>query len=82
MKLSVALFAIATVMLLVGLGIRMHADWKFTDKMYYHSVNSTLYEFDEVFAERELGDTIQRVAMLAGGAGGVWFVFVKLRRGP
>jgi hypothetical protein len=37
----------------------MRADWKYTNKMYYHTVALTLYEFEDVFAERKIGDTVQ-----------------------
>lgn len=80
MKYPVTLFVVATVMLLVGVGIRMHADWKYTNKMYYHTVDSTLYEFEEVFAERKIGDTVQFWSVVAGVAGGFWFVVVKITR--
>jgi hypothetical protein len=80
MKYPITLLAIATVMLLVGVGIRMHADWKYTNKMYYHTVASTLYEFDEVFSERKIGDNLQFWSIVAGVGGGVWFVVVKISR--
>ena len=80
MKWPVTLFVVATVMLLVGVGIRMHADWKYTNKLYYHTVDSTLYEWADVFAERKIGDTLQFWSVVVGGAGGVWFVAVKISR--
>ncbi len=40
MKYPVTLLVLAAVMLLVGIGIRMHADWKYTNKMFYHTVQS------------------------------------------
>jgi len=80
MKYPVTLLVVATVMLLVGVGIRMHADWKYTNKMYYHTVDSTLYEFEDVFAERKIGDTIQFWSVVACVAGGFWFVVVKISR--
>lgn len=80
MKYPITLFVVATVMLLVGVGIRMHADWKYTNKMFYHTVDSTLYEFEDVFAERKIGDTVQFWSVVAGVAGGFWFVVVKIRR--
>jgi hypothetical protein len=80
MKYPITLMVVATVMLLVGLGIRMHADWKYTNKMYYHTTESTLYEFDEVFAERKIGDTVQFLSVIAGSAGGLWFVVVAISR--
>jgi hypothetical protein len=80
MKYPITLLVVATVMLLVGVGIRMHADWKYTNKMYYHTVDSTLYEFEDVFAERKIGDTVQFWSVAAGVAGGFWFVVVKISR--
>ncbi len=80
MKYPITLLVVATVMLLVGVGIRMHADWKYTNKMYYHTAASTLYEFEDVFAERKIGDTVQFWSVVAGVAGGFWFVVVKISR--
>ena len=80
MKYPITLLAVAAVMLLVGLGIHMHAEWKFTNKMFYHTVASGLYEFDEVFAERKIGDTFQLLAIILGSAEGLWFVVVKISR--
>ncbi|MGH7937077.1 MAG: hypothetical protein ACRD5Z_18900 [Bryobacteraceae bacterium] len=80
MKYPITLLVVATVMLLVGVGIRMHADWKYTNKMYYHTVDSTLYEFEDVFAERKIGDAVQFWSVVAGVAGGFWFVVVKISR--
>ena len=80
MKYPIILVAVAAVMLLVGFGIRVHADWKYTNKMYYHTVASGLYEFHDVFAERKIGDTIQVVAIILGSAGGLWFVVVAINR--
>ena len=80
MKYPITLVVVAVVMLLVGLGIRMHADWKYTNKMYYHTTESALYEFNEVFAERKIGDTIQFLSVIAGSAGGLWFVIVAISR--
>jgi hypothetical protein len=80
MKYSITLLVVATVMLLVGVGIRMHADGKYMDKMFYHTVASTLYEFEDVFAERKIGNTIQFWSVVAGVAGGFWFVVVKISR--
>jgi len=80
MKYPITLLVVATVMLLVGVGIRTHADWKYTNKMYYHTVDSTLYEFEDVFAERKIGDTVQFWSVVAGVAGGFWFVVVKISR--
>ena len=54
---------VATVMLLVGVGIRMHADGKYMNKMYYHTIDSGLYKFADVFAERKIGDTIQLLSV-------------------
>ena len=67
-------------MLLVGVGIRMHADWKYTNKLFYHTVASGLYQFDEVFAERKIGDTVQLLSLITGVAGGLWLVVVKIRQ--
>jgi hypothetical protein len=78
MKYPITSLVVATVMLLVGVGIRMHADWKYTNKMYYHTVDSTLYEFDAVFAERKIGDTLQFWSVVTGVAGGFWVVVVKI----
>ena len=47
MKYPVTLIVVATVMLLVGVGIRMHADSKYMNKMYYHTIESGLYGFGE-----------------------------------
>jgi hypothetical protein len=80
MKYPITLLAAATVMLLVGVGIRMHAEWRYTNKMFYHTVGATLYEFEDVFAERKMGDTFQFWSVAAGVAGGVWFVVVKIGR--
>jgi hypothetical protein len=80
MKYPVTLLGLATVMLLVGLGIRMHADWRYRDKMFYHTIESGLYRFDDVFAERKMGDTIQLGSVITGVAGGVWFVVLAIRR--
>lgn len=78
MKYPVTMLAVAAVMLLVGLGIHMHAEWKYTDKMYYHTVASGLYAFEDVFAERKLGDTVQVVSIIVGVAAGVWLIGMKL----
>ena len=80
MKYPITLMIVAAVMLLMGVGIRMHADWKYTNKMFYHTVASGLYEFDEVFAERKIGDTLEVFAIILGSAGGLWFVVVAIRR--
>ena len=80
MKYPITLLAVAAVMLLVGLGIRMHADWKYTNKMFYHTAASELYEFHDVFAERKIGDSVQFWSVVAGVAGGFWFVVVKISR--
>ncbi len=80
MKYPITLLVVATVMLLVGVGIHMHADWRYTNKMFYHTADSTLYEFDEVFAERKIGDAVQFWSVVAGVAGGVWFAIVKISR--
>ena len=78
MKYPITLLVVATVMLLVGVGIRMHSDLKYTNKMFYHTVDSTLYEFEDVFAERKIGDSVQFWSVVAGAAGGFWFVIVKI----
>ena len=80
MKYPITLLAVAAVMLLVGLGIRMHADGKYMDKMYYHTVASGLYQFHDVFAERKIGDTLQLLGVILGSAGGLWFVVVAISR--
>ncbi len=80
MKYPITLVAVAVVMLLAGLGIRVHADWRYTNKMFYHTVESGLYEFHDVFAERKIGDTLQLVAIILGSAGGLWFVVVAINR--
>ncbi len=80
MKYPAILIAVATVMLLVGVGIRMHADGKYMNKMYYHTIDSGLYKFADVFAERKIGDTVQLVSVIAGVAGGFWFVVVAIKR--
>ena len=81
MKYPIILLVAATVMLLVGLGIHVHANGKYMDKMYYHTIESELYTFDEVFGERKIGDTIQLWSVIAGGAGGLWFAVVAMKRG-
>jgi hypothetical protein len=80
MKYPITLLVLAAVMLLVGIGIRMHADWRYTNKMYYHTIESGLYEFEDVFAERKIGDTIQSLSLIAGVAGGLWLGIVAIRR--
>ena len=80
MKYPITLLVVATVMLLVGVGIRMHADWRYTNKMYYHTVASGLYEFDDVFAERKIGDTVQFLSVVASVGGAFWFAVVKISR--
>jgi hypothetical protein len=79
-KYPVILFAVAAMMLLVGVGIRMHADSKYMNKMYYHTIESGLYKFEDVFAERKIGDTVQVLSVITGVAGGLWFVFVAIKR--
>ena len=71
---------VAAVMLLVGFGIRTHAEGRYTDKMFYHTTESALYGFHEVFVERKIGDTIQFWSVMALSAGGLWFVIVAIRR--
>ena len=80
MKYPAILIVVAVVMLLVGVGIRMHADGKYMNKMYYHTIDSGLYKFADVFAERKIGDTVQLVSVIAGVAGGLWFVVVAIKR--
>ena len=71
---------IAAVMILVGLGIRMHADSKYTDKMYYHTPLSRLYTFDNVFAELKTGDAVMFLSIFVGSVGGLWFTIVAISR--
>ena len=71
---------IAAVMILVGLGIRMHGDSKYTDKMYYHTPLSGLYTFDDVFAELKTGDNLMFLSTIVGSAGGLWFTLVAISR--
>ena len=80
MKYPIILMGVAAVMILVGLGIRMHADSKYTDKMYYHTPLSGLYTFDDVFAELKTGDTVMFLSIVVGSAGGLWFTLVAISR--
>ena len=80
MKYPIILIGVAAVMILVGLGIRMHADSKYTNKMYYHTPLSQLYTFDDVFAELKTGDTVMFVSILVGFTGGLWFTLVAISR--
>ena len=80
MKYPITLLVVAAVMLLVGVGIRMHADWKYTNKMYYHTPDSRLYEFEDVFAEGKIGDTVQFLSVIAGVVGAFWLVVVAISR--
>jgi uncharacterized protein YneF (UPF0154 family) len=80
MKYPAALLLVAAVMLLVGVGIGMHAEWKYTNKMYYHTIDSGLYKFEDVFAERKIGHTVQVLSLIAGVAGGIWFVVVAIKK--
>ena len=80
MKYPVVLIVVAAITLLVGVGIRMHADSKYMNKMYYHTIDSGLYTFGVVFTERKIGDTAQVLSVIAGVAGGVWFVVVAIKR--
>lgn len=80
MKYPAILIVAATIMLLVGVGIRMHADSKYMDKMYYHTIDSGLYKFGDVFAERKIGDTVQVLSIITGVAGGLWFTIVAIKR--
>ena len=67
-------------MILVGLGIRMHADSRYTNKMYYHTPLSRLYTFDDVFAELKTGDNVIFLSTIVGSAGGLWFTLVAISR--
>lgn len=80
MKYPIILMGVAAVMILVGLGIRMHADSKYTNKMWYHTPDSRLYAFDDVFAELKTGDNVMFLSILVGSAGGLWFVIVAVSR--
>ncbi len=80
MKYPIILLVVATLLLLVGLGIRMHANGKYMDKMYYHTIDSGLYSFDDVFAEKKVGSTLQVWGVIAAVAGGLWFVVVAIKR--
>jgi len=80
MKYPVTLILVAAMILLVGVGIRMHADSKYMNKMYYHTIDSGLYTFRDVFVERKIGDTAQVLSVIAGVAGGLWFVVVAIKR--
>ena len=80
MKYPVILMGIAAVMILVGLGVRMHADSKYTDKIYYHTPLSRLYTLDDVFAELKTGDNVMFLAIIVGFAGGLWFTLVAISR--
>ena len=71
---------VAAAMLLVGVGIRVHAEGKYTDKMFYHTTESATYSFDEVFTERKIGSAVQLWSIIAGSTGCVWFVIVAIRR--
>lgn len=71
---------VAAVMILVGLGIRMHADSKYTDKMYYQTPLSRLYTFGDVFAELKTGDTVMFLSIIVCSAGGLWFTLVAISR--
>ena len=81
MKYPAVLLAIAAAMLLAGLGIHMHATGKYMDKMYYHTIDSGLYKFSDVFAERKMADTVQRLSLIAGVSGGIWFVVAAMKKG-
>ena len=71
---------IAAVMILVGLGIRMHADSKYTNKIYYHTPLSRLYTFDDVFAELKAGDTVMFLSIFVGSVAGLWFTLAAISR--
>jgi hypothetical protein len=80
MKYPVILVVAATILLLVGTGIRVHANSKYMDKMYYHTIAAGLYKFEDVFAERKVGNTLQVLSVIAGAAGALWFTAVAIRR--
>ena len=80
MKYSIILVIVAAVMLLVGIGIRVHAEGKYADKMFYHTTESATYSFNEVFTERKIGHTIQVWSIIAGSAGCIWFVILAIKR--
>jgi hypothetical protein len=80
MKYPVILIVGAVVMLVVGVGIRVHANSKYMNKMYYHTTDSGLYKFGDVFAERKIADTIEVCSVIAGLAGGLWFVVAAIKR--
>lgn len=80
MRYPLTLLAVAAVTLLTGLGIRMHADWRYTNKMYYHTAHSKTYDFEDVLAERNTGDTVQLLSLVAGVAGGIWLGVAKTAR--
>jgi uncharacterized protein YneF (UPF0154 family) len=80
MKYPVTLILVAGIMLLVGIGIRMHADSKYMNKMYYHTIDSGLYEFADVFAEQKIGNTVEVLSLITGVAGGLWFTLVAMKR--
>jgi hypothetical protein len=80
MKYPIILMGVAAVMILVGLGIRMDADSKFMNKMYYHTPLSLLYTFDAVFAEQKIGDDVMFLSIIVGSAGGLWFTLVAISR--
>lgn len=80
MKYPIILLAVAAIMLPVGLGIRMHSNWRYTNKLYYHTPASELYDFQDVFAERKTAETLMLLAIILGSAGGLWFVVVAISR--
>ena len=80
MKYPSILLAIAALLLLAGLGIRMHAEDRYTDKMYYHTVAAGLDQFHDIFAERKIGRIVQVAGVILGSAAGVWFVVVAINR--
>ena len=71
---------VSAVMIFVGLGIRMHSDSKYTNKMYYHTWQSKLYGFNDVFAEQKIGDNVMFWSILGITAGGLWFSIVAASR--
>ncbi len=80
MKYPIILIGIAAVMILVGLGIHMHANSKYMDKMYYRTPASQLYTFDDVFGELKTGNTVMLLSIFVASAGGLWFSLVMISR--
>ena len=44
----------------------MHAEWKYTNKSYHHMVQLGSNEFEDVFAERRIANTVQVLSLVAG----------------